>query len=153
MARFLRHGWGITLLTHPPRPCHPDHSRSSGGGKDLLLFLSLASISNPEVAGAPCLPVLETWDNNRLKFFPRILQRITGKYATLKMDKEKARFSPEPGLFLFSASRKNLKNTRIYGSVARTANSLKRNNITPNQAELRNRHLCVAVHRAAKKNQ
>jgi hypothetical protein len=42
------------------------------------------------------------------KFLRRILQSITGKYATLKMDKEKARFSQEPGLFSFSSIPKNL---------------------------------------------
>jgi hypothetical protein len=73
----------------------------------LLLPLLFARTNNKE--GAPCLPVLETWDRNIPKFSPRILHRITTKYATLKMDREKARFPPEPGLFIPPTHKKGKK--------------------------------------------
>jgi hypothetical protein len=104
------------------QPCHPDRSRFSGGGKDLLWFL--ARISNKGVPHS-CALFAHGWDSKNSSLRPKIphpiLQKIMGKYATLKISR-KAR-SPEPSLFAFRRILiKTPKTARICDSDQNRAN-------------------------------
>jgi hypothetical protein len=93
-----------------------------------------------------CLPALETWDRNPPKFPSEILQRITGKYATLKsVQKTKARFI-RTGPFAFRFHKSASKKQERTQSHVQKCSSIKIKALIQKRNKLSKHHLCAAAH-------